>query len=90
MYERRDKCQSPTGVLFSGGYALVVVREVHKELLGKMVLLSHQDQFNWWHVYDRAGDLIILEEKSLMPISKKYWDKSPELDKLIYEARYGS
>ena len=85
---RKDKCLPPEGELFSGGYALI--HGGQKELLGKVVFLSHTDKFGWWECFDRTGDMIIVAPGQLMPISDQHWDNKTDLDTFLYEARYGS
>lgn len=84
----KDPCDKFDGVVFSGGYALIFAGE-SKELIGKAVLAVEKDKYGWWECYDRAGDLVIIEEKDLMPISDIDLDDGTELEKFIYEARYG-
>lgn len=84
---RKDKCDPTEGDLFSGGNAFVFGGP--DEFKGKMVFLSKTDEHGWWEAFDRKGDMIILDPKWLMPISKQGWDNKTDLDTFLYEARYG-
>lgn len=86
--ERRDKCLPTEGKLFSGGYAMVYGGA--KDFHGKVVFLSHTDDYGWWQAFDRKGDLLILDPQWLMPLSMQDWDNKTDLDTFLYEARYGS
>lgn len=85
--DRKDKCELPEGTLFSGGHALIFAGP--KDFQGKMVFLSEQDEYGWWEAFDRQGDMLILNEAWLMPISIDDWDSKTDLDTFLYEARYG-
>lgn len=85
--DRRDKCLKPEGELILGGLALVV--RGPEEFHGMMVRLVGNAE-GLWEVLDGNEDLLLMEGSDLMPISKPDWDNKTDLDKFIYEARYGS
>lgn len=84
---RKDKCEPFEGKLFTGGYALVY--SGYEEFIGKMVMLISEDEYGFWQCVDGGGDLIILDPRDLMPVSKEGWDNKTGLDIFIYQARYG-
>lgn len=93
---RADWCESPTGDLYSGGYAMVHGKNYsHPDprlgLEGRVVFLVKADADGFWDCYDKAGDLLIILDENLLPLSDKEKDDgSDEVKRFQYEARFGS
>lgn len=95
MTQRKDKCEPTQGGLFSGGYAMIYGSNYAgtcpaESLEGKVVYLVAEDEHGFWDCYDRRGDLVIILDTNLLPISDKDLDDgSSEVSRFDYEARFG-
>ena len=87
--DRRDPCHKFAGELLPGSYALIISNDgsLGEKDVGKVVFLAGMDSYGFFQSKDRAGNVLILHPDSLMPVTI---DDTNELNRFLYEARYGS
>lgn len=95
-FSRGDKCLPVEGKLFSGGYAMIYgLNYYHPDpklsLEGRIVFLNCVDEDGFWDCYDKNGDILIIMDENLMPVSDQGMDNgSNEINIFNYQARFGS
>lgn len=90
---RADWCEPASGELFAGGYAMIYGNNYaganpDQSLEGTVVFLSSVDNEGFWDCYDKNGDLLIIMDENLMPLSDKEKDLSSQQIRMFqYEAK---